>query len=58
VLLIMTPVAYHWVVGGLYGEPGACGGGGDEFDDGADVGEGTASPVYGDEGEQAVRDLG
>ena len=45
------------VVGGLDGEPGLGGGGGDELDDGGDVGEGSASPVHGDEAEEAVLDL-
>jgi hypothetical protein len=35
-----------------------CGGrGGDELDDGADVGEGPTPPIHRDEAEQAVLDL-
>src|SRR4051794_21833100 len=44
------------VVAGLDGEPGAGGGGGDEFDDGAQAGEGSSAPVHGDEAEHAVLD--
>ena len=45
------------VVGGLDGESGLGGGGGDELDDRGDVGEGSASPVHGDVAEEAVFDL-
>src|SRR3954468_292708 len=44
------------VVAGLDGEPGAGGCVGDEFDDGAQAGEGSSAPVHGDVAEHAVLD--
>lgn len=55
---ILTPLGYQfgsWVAGD--GESGGGFGGGDELDDGAEVGEGPASPVHRDEREEAVLDL-
>src|SRR5215211_2330900 len=44
------------VIGALHGEPGGGLGRGDQLDDSAQVGEGTAPPVHRDEAEQPVLD--